>query len=886
MRRKVLAAMLGCLLVPLGYVIGTPGVASAGTVTDHFLCQANAGSFGVQNADQDLTFVTSSPATVLQGQQAAFTVTMGNVVVPTSESGVTVNNVHNIFILLPDPSNAFYVSSFLTGATSGWTLTHGGGVLNLSYPGSVSGGSTLSPPTVNVTYQASGPALSVIALRPGGNPPYNETPGGNPSFGLTANVQIAGDVPTTCVADGSPPPAIASTTIVPSDTTPPVITIATPAAGAIYAQGSVVLAAYSCDDGPYGSGVATCAGPVASGAAIDTSTAGSHSFTVTSTDNDHTGTSTLTHNYTVISAPGISVSGGTVVEGPGAHVNFKVSLSRPPTATATLQYTTQDGSATAGSDYTATSGSLSFPTSGPYTATVSVPVVNDSVFEPTENFTLQLSNPTNAAFVNTFATGRIIDDDSPNVSVTGGTATKGTDNSITFTVALSDHAFHPVTVDYTTLDGNATAPLDYTATSGALTFNPDDALTKTVSISVGNSPFSEYDRATFSLKATVPASAQSATGTGEILDPANLPTVSISDATVGEGSGGKSNPTKLDISLDKTTSSPVVVRYQTVDGTAKAPGDYKAIAGPKSVVIPAGKTLKAISVSVVGDNVAEGNEQFGVQLVSTTGALLGHAVGTVTIVDDDPATSPKLSVGNASVYQSFGGGKMKVTVPISLSEPAPAPVTLTYATANGTATAPTSYTALTKTVTIKTGKSSIAASITIPTSPQPSGSKQFTLAITNASGASIATSTGTVTIIGNGAGSTAPDPPQSLVANPSTTALDTVNLSWSAPANDGGRAITGYDYQLSTDHGNTFGPWISTGAIDTSILAPCSSPSCTFSVRANNALGHGDGSDTVTAAGSTDTVAPAPVLERAGRERQHRHDEHHNLLRRLRRGVG
>jgi hypothetical protein len=67
------------------------------------------------------------------------------------------------------------------------------------------------------------------------------------------------------------------------DTTPPVITVVTPADGTpTYEVGDPVQASYSCADAE--SPVTECAGPVASGAAIDTSQAGDFTFTVTSTN--------------------------------------------------------------------------------------------------------------------------------------------------------------------------------------------------------------------------------------------------------------------------------------------------------------------------------------------------------------------------------------------------------------------------------------------------------------------------------------------------------------------------------------------------------------------------------------------------------------------------
>ena len=52
------------------------------------------------------------------------------------------------------------------------------------------------------------------------------------------------------------------------------ITITSPADGATFALGAVVNASYLCNDGPFGVGVATCAGPTSSGSAIDTTEEG------------------------------------------------------------------------------------------------------------------------------------------------------------------------------------------------------------------------------------------------------------------------------------------------------------------------------------------------------------------------------------------------------------------------------------------------------------------------------------------------------------------------------------------------------------------------------------------------------------------------------------
>ena len=82
------------------------------------------------------------------------------------------------------------------------------------------------------------------------------------------------------------------------DRTAPEITITTPADGAVYTFGQNVAAAYSCEDQPGGSGVATCEGTVANGTQIDTSSFGPHSFEVHAVDGAGN-SATRTVSYTV-----------------------------------------------------------------------------------------------------------------------------------------------------------------------------------------------------------------------------------------------------------------------------------------------------------------------------------------------------------------------------------------------------------------------------------------------------------------------------------------------------------------------------------------------------------------------------------------------------------
>lgn len=115
----------------------------------------------------------------------------------------------------------------------------------------------------------------------------------------------------------------------------------------------------------------------------------------------------------------LSVNDTAVTEGNSgsAPATFTVSLSGPSKGTVNVDYATADGTATAPGDYTATSGTLTFAP-GETSKQVSVPVVGDTVSEPDERFTLNLSNATGATIADGVGTGIILNDEPPPPGVT------------------------------------------------------------------------------------------------------------------------------------------------------------------------------------------------------------------------------------------------------------------------------------------------------------------------------------------------------------------------------------------------------------------------------------------------------------------------------------
>ena len=112
----------------------------------------------------------------------------------------------------------------------------------------------------------------------------------------------------------------------------------------------------------------------------------------------------------------LAIGSATGSENPGNAV-FTVTRSGDTSGTTTVQFTTTGTTANAGSDFSATSGTLTFA-AGVTTQFITVPVLADVLFEPTERFFVTLSNPSTGASI-TAPTGQATITDNPKSFVAG-----------------------------------------------------------------------------------------------------------------------------------------------------------------------------------------------------------------------------------------------------------------------------------------------------------------------------------------------------------------------------------------------------------------------------------------------------------------------------------
>lgn len=159
-----------------------------------------------------------------------------------------------------------------------------------------------------------------------------------------------------------------------------------------------------------------------------------------------------------------------------ATLNVTLRRTGGSTGAVSVDYSSTDGTAVAGSDYQAVAGTLSLA-DGQTSATFPVTILDDTLYEGDEDFTLTLSNPQGGASLgtNTVATALILDNDPPPQSgilelVSARASVNEAGGSVTLQVRRTGSTVGAVSVAYRTADGSATAGSDYTAQSGTLNF--------------------------------------------------------------------------------------------------------------------------------------------------------------------------------------------------------------------------------------------------------------------------------------------------------------------------------------------------------------------------------------------------------------------------------
>ena len=389
-------------------------------------------------------------------------------------------------------------------------------------------------------------------------------------------------------------------------------------------------------------------------------------------------------------------------------------------------------------------------------------LIDDSIDEPDETYTLFMQGRQNLSMDVGSGTLTIIDNDGPpSLSVADVSGLEDSVGNLSFTVTLNPESGKDVSLDYATADGTATAGSDYARMNGTLTFSAGET-TKTIDVPVLEDGSPEEDETfTVTLSNAVNATIGDGAATGTIQDDDPVPaSLSIEDVEGLESSGGLEFPVTL--TGDREAGTTVTVDYATADGTATAGSDYAQMNGTLTfsagettkttrrcwkmngtLTFSAGETTKTIDVPVLEDGSPEEDETFTVTLSNAVNATIGDGAATGTIQDDDPVPA-SLSIEDVEGLESSGGLEFPVT--LTGDREAGTTVTVDYATADGTATAGSDYAQMNGTLTFSAGETTKTIDVPVLEDGSPEEDETFTVTLSNAVNATIGDGAATGTI--------------------------------------------------------------------------------------------------------------------------------------------
>ena len=343
----------------------------------------------------------------------------------------------------------------------------------------------------------------------------------------------------------------------------------------------------------------------------------------------------VTFKVRAMALPALSVAGGEAREGEDELLEFAVTLDRAAPGEVRVDYATEDGAATAGADYEATSGTLIFE-AGETAKTVAVPILDDTVEDSGETFTLALSKASGATILDGEATGTIVNTEEAaalTARFEGLPATHGGSGTFAFRVRFSEApalSFRVLRDESFEVEGGAVRKarrVDGRDDLREIHIEPAGAGTVTLRLAGGRAC------GTAGAVCTADGRALSNTLTAAVHGPGSVPAVSVS-------AGASPVPEGAEAGFALSRSGPsaralTVTVAVSEDGAMLAP----APGGGHAVTFAAGSATASLAVATVDDGAVESASTVTASLSPGAGYTVapGGAAAAVTVADDDAA---------------------------------------------------------------------------------------------------------------------------------------------------------------------------------------------------------------------------------------------------------
>jgi uncharacterized delta-60 repeat protein len=367
------------------------------------------------------------------------------------------------------------------------------------------------------------------------------------------------------------------------------------------------------------------------------------------------------------------------------------------TGTVSVDYRAVAGTATSGSDFSPFSGTLTWQDGDYGTKTITLPILNDDIWENEESLYLEIVNPQGGAVV----VGERVDvtlrsDETERAQVALWSNTYDVIEGLTARVQVARRGDmrHPLTINYTTTGSSATAGADFTAANGTLTWDAYDDSPRVIEIQTTADGLADDSEELVVQISNSDPGVQVVTG---------ATTVRIFDETVSSGSSVFSlERSGMVVNESDASVSLTVRRYGALTDAASVTYDFGVPGSPSPTIATAGQDYTATSgtlnwaageggsktftIPLLADSVSENPELFLVYINPSVGWTSKVSMTSVTIADDDAtSTVPVITLvpGNTSLQESAGPYILTASLSHSTNHAVSVKYTLTRETIGG-----------------------------------------------------------------------------------------------------------------------------------------------------------------------------------------------------------
>ncbi|HUP92505.1 MAG TPA: Calx-beta domain-containing protein, partial [Solimonas sp.] len=322
-------------------------------------------------------------------------------------------------------------------------------------------------------------------------------------------------------------------------------------------------------------------------------------------------------------------------------------------APASVRYTSAGNTvARSGSDYQLVTGTLSWA-AGEADKSFAVGILQDTVPEEDETFTLTLAEPAGGTLGGATAQVLVRDDEPAQFNLLPRYSAGEKDGTAAITVQrLGRQAAGTASVSFSVVGASATAGSDFTAAGGTLSWSAGEPSNKSFPVAIIDDTAIEADEtANIALSNPLGGSLGRKTAVLTLVSD-DIPAASVADIQTDEGNSGYGTAS-FTVTLSPAGAAPATVSYALAAGSASAKTDFEPQSGTLSFA--PGETQKTIAARVVGDTVKEGSETFKLILSAPDRLSITRGTATATIRDNDNPASADPQLGQPALEAALRG---------------------------------------------------------------------------------------------------------------------------------------------------------------------------------------------------------------------------------------